>query len=41
MNHVAAYPTPDTRFWIDVAVILAMGIGLLAAGAATLKRRTP
>ena len=41
MNHVAAYPTPDARFWIDVAVILAMGIALLAAGAATLKRRTP
>jgi ABC-2 type transport system permease protein len=41
MNHVAANATPDPRFWIDVAVILAMGIGLLAAGAATLKRRTP
>jgi ABC-2 type transport system permease protein len=41
MNHVATYPTPDTRFWVDVAVILAMAIGLLAAGAATLKRRTP
>ena len=41
MDHVASNATPDARFWIDVAVILAMGIALLAAGAATLKRRTP
>ena len=41
MNHVVSSPTPDARFWLDVAVILAMGIGLLAAGAATLRRRTP
>jgi hypothetical protein len=41
MNHVAASATPDTRFWIDVTVILAMAVALLGAGAATLKRRTP
>jgi hypothetical protein len=34
-------PTPDTRFWIDIGVVAAMAVGLLAAGAATLRRRTP
>jgi ABC-2 type transport system permease protein len=41
MAHVASEPTPDARFWIDLAVIAAMAVGLLAAGAATLRRRTP
>jgi ABC-2 type transport system permease protein len=40
MNHVAAEPTPDLRFWIDVGVIVVMALALLAAGAATLRRRT-
>lgn len=40
MNHVAAEPTPDARFWVDVAVIVLMALALLAAGAATLRRRT-
>ena len=29
------------RFWIDIAVVSAMCLALLAAGAATLRRRTP
>ena len=41
MNHVASNPTPDARFWIDIVVILVMAVGLLAAGAGTLRRRTP
>ncbi len=41
MTHVAQEPTPDLRFWVDLVVIAAMAVGLLAAGAATLKRRTP
>lgn len=41
MDHVTVSATPDARFWIDIAVIVAMGLGLLAAGAATLRRRTP
>lgn len=41
MNHVATEAVPDTRFWIDVVVIVAMALALLAAGAATLRRRTP
>jgi ABC-2 type transport system permease protein len=40
MNHVATEPTPDAGFWIDVAVIVLMALALLAAGAATLRRRT-
>ncbi len=41
MQHVAMNPTPDTRFWIDLGVVAAMAIALLAAGAGTLRRRTP
>ena len=41
MQHVATSPTTDTRFWIDLGVVAAMAVALLAAGAATLRRRTP
>ena len=34
-------PTPDLRFWVDVAVLLVMSLALLAIGAGTLRRRTP
>jgi len=40
MSHVATQTSTDPRFWIDVAAVAAMGIALLAAGAATLRRRT-
>ena len=41
MTLVASDPMPDTRFWVDIAVVAAMSVALLAAGAATLRRRTP
>ena len=41
MQHVASSPTTDVRFWVDLAVVAAMAVALLAAGAATLRRRTP
>ena len=41
MAQVAAYPSVDSQFWIDVGVVLAMALGLLALGAGTLRRRTP
>jgi ABC-2 type transport system permease protein len=41
MQHVASSPTADARFWIDLGVVAAMAVALLAAGAATLRRRTP
>ena len=41
MTLVVSSPTPDARFWLDVAVVAAMSVALLFAGAATLRRRTP
>ncbi|MBI1376153.1 MAG: ABC transporter permease subunit [Frankiales bacterium] len=41
LQRVAVDPTPDARFWVDLAVVSAMAVLLLAAGAATLRRRTP
>jgi len=41
MQHVASNPTADARFWLDLGVVTAMAVALLAAGAATLRRRTP
>jgi ABC-2 type transport system permease protein len=41
MQRVAENPTPDARFWVDVAVLVVMSLGLLAIGAGTLRRRTP
>jgi ABC-2 type transport system permease protein len=41
MTQVASNPTVDARFWVDVGVVLAMAVGFLALGAATLRRRTP
>ena len=40
MTLVVANSSPDPRFWVDVAVVAAMSLVLLAAGAATLRRRT-
>jgi ABC-2 type transport system permease protein len=41
MTLVVSSPAPGARFWLDVAVVAAMSVVLLLAGAATLRRRTP
>ncbi len=40
MTAVVSSPTVDSSFWIDLGIVLAMAVGLLALGAATLRRRT-
>ncbi len=41
MAQVTDNASVDAAFWIDVGVVLAMALGLLALGAGTLRRRTP
>ncbi|MFN8168779.1 MAG: ABC transporter permease [Candidatus Nanopelagicales bacterium] len=41
MSRVASDPQPGAEFWTDIAVVVAMALGLLALGAGTLRRRTP
>lgn len=41
MAQVTDNATVDAAFWVDVGVVLAMALGLLALGAGTLRRRTP
>jgi ABC-2 type transport system permease protein len=40
MQKLAASSEVSREFWIDVALLIAMGVALLAAGTATLRRRT-
>jgi ABC-2 type transport system permease protein len=41
MNEVLTSPEATGDFWRDVAVVLATAVGVLALGAATLRRHTP
>ena len=40
MQKLAQNETVSADFWVDVAILIAMAVGLLAAGTATLRRRT-
>lgn len=41
LQDVGANPSPSSTYWIDIAVVAAVVVGALIAGAATLRRRTP